>query len=472
MYSLRYSVILTYMLQSTEYRAWPYLKWFWRTEDFSKVAVRRKLVKTKASRLLQLALLMGMIIQILVGLLVLYLWHWHNLTNGLVFGVAIIISYPIVWAHLVVVPLWFGRIFIVQPREDHLIAVSEHIFRRHKAPKIAIAGSYAKTSMKEILFTVLSEGKKVAATPANKNVAVSHAIFAHTLSKDIDIIILEYGEGRPGDVMRFANITHPTFGIITGLAPAHLDRYKTITKAGEDIFSLAKYLDNKNTYVNGESPLAEPFFKPEFTIYNQYGLADWTVSNVRLTINGTSFYLNHNNRSLHLHSKLLGRHNIGPLALAAVLADRFGLNTKQIISGIAKTMAFEHRMQPYKLSEAWIIDDTYNGNIEGIRAGTDLLAELPAKRKIYVTPGLVDQGKEKRSVHEQAGELIAKSGSDVVVLMKNSTTHYIQSGLMAAGFQGQLRIENDPLKFYSNLSEFVAAGDIVMLQNDWTDNYA
>lgn len=472
MYSPSYSAIIAYMLQSTEYQPWPYLKWFWRTQDFSKVAVRRQLIPTKASRLLRLIMLIGMLIQLLVGLLLIYLWQWHNLTGGLAFGIALILSYPLVWAHLIVIPLWLGRIFIVQPREDHLVAMSENIFQRYKVPKIAIAGSYAKTSMKEILLTVLSEGKKVAATPANKNVAVSHARFAQSLSKDIDIIIIEYGEGRPEDILRFTKTTHPTCGIITGLAPAHLDHYKTIEKAGEDIFSLATYLENKNVYVNGESILAKPFIRPEFKIYTENGLADWKVSNVRVTINGTSFHLDHKRRSLRLHTKLLGRHNIGPVALAAVLADEFGLSSNQIIDGVAKTAAFEHRMQPYKLSEAWIIDDTYNGNIEGIKAGTALLAELPAKRKIYVTPGLVDQGKEKKAVHNQMGELIAKSGCDVVVLMKNSTTHCIRNGLTQGGFSGQLRIETEPLKFYSNLSEFVAAGDIVMLQNDWTDNYS
>jgi UDP-N-acetylmuramoyl-tripeptide--D-alanyl-D-alanine ligase len=472
MYAPRFSATITYMLQSTEYRVWPYLKWFWRTEDFSKVAVRRQLVPTKSARLLQASLLLGMFIQVLAGLLVLYLWHWHHLNYGLAYGLVILISYPLVWAHLVAIPLWLGRVLIIQPREDHLVTVSANTFRRHKSPKIAIAGSYAKTSMKEILLTVLSEGKKVVATPANKNVALSHAIFAKSLSKDVEIIIIEYGESRPGDILRFANVTRPTHGIITGLAPAHLDRYRTVDKAGEDIFSLASYLDNKNVYVNGESSLAEPFFKPEYTLYSQNGVGGWTINNIRLTINGTSFHLNKHKRSLHLHTKLLGRHNIGPVALAAVLADNFGLSDKQIIAGVAKTTAFEHRMEPYKLSEAWIIDDTYNGNIEGIRAGTALLAELPAKRKIYVTPGLVDQGREKKAVHHLAGELIAASGSDVVILMKNSTTKYLTDGLMSAGFKGELRVETNPLKFYTNLSEFVAAGDLVMLQNDWTDNYA
>jgi UDP-N-acetylmuramoyl-tripeptide--D-alanyl-D-alanine ligase len=129
-------------------------------------------------------------------------------------------------------------------------------------------------------------------------------------------------------------------------------------------------------------------------------------------------------------------------------------------------------MQPYELSGAWIVDDTYNGNLEGIRVGTELLADLKAKRKIYVTPGLVDQGEETEAVHIAAGRLIAASEADLVVLMKNSVTDYIKQGLKEAGYRGEVRVESDPLEFYSNLSHFVAHGDLVVMQNDWTDNYA
>ncbi len=69
------------------------------------------------------------------------------------------------------------------------------------------------------------------------------------------------------------------------------------------------------------------------------------------------------------------------------------------------------------------------------------------------------------------GELIAQSGADMVVLMQNSVTAYIQTGLEKAGFKGELLIETDPLTFYNNLNQFVAAGDLAMLQNDWPDNY-
>ena len=191
-----------------------------------------------------------------------------------------------------------------------------------------------------------------------------------------------------------------------------------------------------------------------------------------MSIDGIRFTFQKGKKNLKLHSSLLGRHQLGPLSLAAALAHEFGLSDEQITTGIAETKPFEHRMQPYLLAGAWVIDDTYNGNIEGIRVGTELLKELPAKRKIYVTPGLVGQGIETERVHIEMGELIAASKPDLVVLMKNSATGFIQKGLTKANFNGEIQIETKPLEFYTNLSEFLAAGDLVLMQNDWTDNYA
>jgi UDP-N-acetylmuramoyl-tripeptide--D-alanyl-D-alanine ligase len=361
----------------------------------------------------------------------------------------------------------------VRPKELRQIIASEKIFKAHKGEKIAIVGSYGKTSMKELLLTVLSTGQKVAATPANKNVAVSHAAFARTLTGDENILLIEYGEGAPGDVAKFARITHPDRAIITGVAAAHLDRYKTTERAGRDIFSVAKYIkDKKHIYVTSESRAASSFLQPNYEPYGLTGTLGWKVENVKITITGLSFDMVRNKQKLRLRSGLLGRHNIGPLSLAVALAHEFGVDDQAVESAVAQTKPYEHRMQPYQLNGAWVIDDTYNGNIEGIRAGTALLKELPAARKIYVTPGLVDQGKESRQIHEEMGRMIADSGANVVVLMQNSTTDYIRTGLEMAGYDNELIIENDPLLFYTNLDKFVAAGDIALLQNDWPDNYS
>jgi UDP-N-acetylmuramoyl-tripeptide--D-alanyl-D-alanine ligase len=472
LYSPNYSRTLVYMLQSTEYAVEPYLKWVWRTKDFSSVMRRRTLNKTKAARLLLLSLRLGILLELALGCLLVYLGLKHHLSGGAYFGVALIIVYPFIWAYLLIVPLTLGRLFITGPAQAKQIEDASIIFADHKAIKIAVAGSYGKTSMKELLNTVLSEKFKLAVTPANKNVSSSHAKFAKSLQGDEEILVIEYGEGEPGDVMRFANLTHPTQGVITGLAPAHLDKYKTLQAAGQDIFSLADYLQNKNVYVNDEAESVKPFIKDSYNLFNEKSALDWQVSQVRTGLDGTSFEITKHNKKLSLKSGLVGKHQVGYLAFVAAYGLNLGMTDKQVVEGLSKTKPFEHRLQPYSLSGAWIIDDTYNGNLEGIKAGTRLLRDLQAKRKIYVTPGLVDQGEENRRVHISIGKLIAEAAPNIVVLMKNSTTKFIEAGLMQADYGGEIRIEDDPLGFYLNLKHFVASGDLVVMQNDWPDNYA
>ncbi len=473
MYRPRFAKSIVYMLQSTEYQVWPYLKWFWRTTNFARVMHRRQLVITKPARLLLRALRLGLLAQIGIAL-GLGLWGIRAHKPGVPqIAFALLVAAPIIWAHLIAVPLVLGRVFIIWPRTYFQVRRSSDIFAAHPAMKIAVAGSYGKTSMKEILAIVLGQGKKVAATPANKNVASEHAKFAARLKGDEEVLIIEYGEGKPGDVARFTRTTHPRIGIITGLAPAHLDKYKTLARAGADIFSLADYLGHKNVYVNEESPAAGDFIKKADHPYSAKGVLDWKVINPKIDIEGLSFVLkNGDGLVLRLKSRLLGRHQIGPLALAAVLAHQAGISKTKIEAGVAKTAPFAHRLQPRQLGGAWIIDDTYNGNIDGLKVGLELLKELPAKRKIYVTPGLVDQGKESSKIHHDLGLMIAKTKPDQVVLMDNSVTRSIMDGLAAGKYSGQVTIESDPLEFYTNLEHFVAAGDLVLMQNDWTDNYS
>ena len=473
MYRPRYLRTLVYMLQSTEYQPDAYLRWYWRTKDFGGVMHRRTLESTRAARLLLLALHCGVGAQLAVAAALIYFGAWRQLPGGVAFGAAVVVIYPVLWAHLMVIPLLLGRWFIVKPRDARTIKRSQRIFATHRAIKIAVAGSYGKTTMKELLNTVLGEGLKVAATPANKNVSVSHARFAAWLKGDEDVLIIEYGEWGPGDVARFAGITQPTHAVITGVAPAHLDRYKTLKAVGQDIFSVADFVKSKQAYVNNESPSSvKAFLKKSYQLFDGRGALGWKTSQIKVGLDGTTLTLKKGKRTLRLQSGLVGRHQVSYLGFVAALALELGLTEKQVQAGVAKTKPFEHRMQPYQLSGAWIIDDTYNGNLEGIRAGTTLLKALKAKRKIYVTPGLVDQGRESETVHKEMGRLIAAAKPDMVVLMKNSVTAYIQIGLTEGNYKGEVGVESDPLEFYTSLAHFVAAGDLVLMQNDWPDNYA
>ena len=84
---------------------------------------------------------------------------------------------------------------------------------------------------------------------------------------------------------------------------------------------------------------------------------------------------------------------------------------------------------------------------------------------------MVDQGSEVESIHVKIGKLIADCNPDTVVLMNNSVTNFITQGLNQAGFKNELIIENDPLNYYTNIEQYLANGDVVLMQNDWPDNY-
>ena len=465
---------LAYMMQASEYDPLKFLKWHWRTKDYSAIQKRGSLHLTKAAKLL-LTWLWGL--NLILWLYVAAVFLMVGRIGQSIDIVLIIYIIGFIWlmpylvAYLAAFSLALAHLVFSWPMSKHWQNQTLKTLQKHQAKKIAIAGSYGKTSMKELLLTVLGEGKKVAATPANRNVASSHAAFARGLDGKEDVILIEYGEGQPGDVARFIKTTWPDIGIITGLAPAHLDQYPSLQAAAKDIMSLAVYLKD-DIFVNGDSRLLRGFIKPEHHTYSAQGVLDWKVSNLRMDYEGLNFTMTKNDQKLELKSGLLGEHNVGPLALAAALADQIGLSGQQIKNGVAKTIPFEHRMQSRLLGGAWVIDDTYNGNIEGIEAGLKLLKTLPAKRKIYVTPGLVDQGAETQRIHQKIGRLIAEANPDIVVLMENSVTRFIEQGLKEASYKGELRVEDDPLDFYINLEQFVAAGDLVLMQNDWPDQYS
>lgn len=458
---------IVYMLQSSEYDLANYFSWLNRTDDFRKVIKRKQLDYTKKA-----VLLLGFIWLFYIAYILFVVMNFfgHPTNFKLAMSTIALLLLPVFSEYVVIVPLWLGQNLIQKPKQRKMIEVASEIIKKSSALKIAVAGSYGKTTAKEILSTVLGEGKKVAFTPGNMNTMIGISRFAKKLDKP-DVIIFELGEEKVGDVKELCNLTKPDMGIITGINEAHLSSFKTLDNTVATIFELQDYLGDKTLYKNLESELvAGRVKKSDNLVFNRHGLNGWKVSGVKIDIHGMIFEVNKGKKKIHAKTGLLGEHNIGILLVAIDIADKLGLTVKQIETGISKTVPFEHRMQPKSFNGAWILDDTYNGNSEGVKAGLHLLKQLKATRKIYVTPGLVEQGTKTEEVHEKIGMQIAEV-ADVVILMNNSVTKYIKKGLKKAKYTGDLKIVDDPLEFYSNIDQFIASGDLVLMQNDWTDNY-
>lgn len=471
-YNPRYLATVIYMLQASEYETHQYLSWFHRTHDFNAVARRRSLVRTNKAKLLLIGLTLTAIT--LLAAFIYVAVRAYSTDDILLCLLAIIglVLLPWILAYGIIVPLLIGREFVQKPKERLITQAARQKLSSHPGFKIAVAGSYGKTTAKEALLTVLQEGKKVAATPGNMNTMIGTSRFIQSLDGDEDVIIFELGESRVGDVAELCELTQPDMGVITGINEAHLETFKTIERTIDTIFELEGFLGEKPLYKNGESPLvAKRVSSDDPLLYSQSGVDGWQVSDDAVSIHGVSFTARKDNSVIWAEAGLMGQHNIGILMVAITIASELGLENSQIVEGLKRVVPFEHRMQPRLVHEAWIIDDTYNGNIDGVKAGLKLLGQLEAKRRVYVSPGLVEQGNKTEQIHEEMGSAIAKV-ADTVILMNNSVVDYIASGLSQAGFRGQLTIIDDPLEFYTNIEQFVVPGDVVLMQNDWTDNYA
>ncbi len=468
-YYPRYVRSLVYMVQASEYCARDFLAWYRRTEDFAHVENRKSIVWTVKARALY-ALSWVAIVLWVIGIIAYAGFTQSDFTFALS-GTLIVLT-PFVFPYALV-----GILLLVnmaqRPIEARLVREAKATLERHPGIKIAIAGSYGKTTMREILRIVLSTSKKVAAPPGSYNTPLGIAAFVKTLAGDENVVIFELGEYYPGDIKKLCDFVQPDVGIITGVNEAHLEKFGTLDKTTATIFELADFMGDTPIYINAENTLAREYAREGDILFSREYVGQWRVGGAQTDLRGTSFRIAHGGDIIRGASTLLGLHMVGPLAAAAVIARELGATLEEVEAGVKETKAFDHRMQ-VRIDNAGVItiDDSYNGNPDGAAAVIAFLAGITGHKRYYVTPGLVEMGARKEVVHKEIGRLLADAKIENVVLMQNSVTPFIEAGLREHGFKGKVLWYEDMPKALTSLAHTTVSGDIVLIQNDWPDQYA
>ena len=189
--------------------------------------------------------------------------------------------------------------------------------------------------MREILKTVLSAGKRVAAPPQSYNTPLGIRSFISSLKGDEEVLIFEMGEYHPGDIKHLCELVKPNLGIITGVNEAHLEKFKDIERTRMTIFELADFLQGESLYINGENALARKYTRAKDIIYSRVGAGGWKTESAKADLSGTFFTLQKDSLVVRARSNLLGLHQIGPLAAAADIASKLGFSVEQIEKRIA-----------------------------------------------------------------------------------------------------------------------------------------
>jgi len=299
--------------------------------------------------------------------------------------------------------------------------IAHHWRKQFTFPILGITGTNGKTSTKELLKHVLQRQYNVHATEGNYNTSIGLPLSLLRMDAKHSFAILEMGANQPGDIAYLCKITEPTQGLITNIAPAHLEGFGTIEAVAREKSELFQALKDGLAYVNmaDERVKSLPRVGREVT----YGLTpdcdfpadlhhdrDGTIS---LTIEAEEIATNSRNLSF-------AKNVIAAAAVAITNGITWETFQEQILSFVPPA----GRCQIKDIKQVTVIDDTYNANLESTLAAIDYLNAFSGNgRRILVFGDMYELGKGSAELHRQVGNKCNQVGLDAVYTVGKDTVY-------------------------------------------------
>jgi len=313
-------------------------------------------------------------------------------------------------------------------------------------PKIiTVTASYGKTSIKNFVYEILKDKFKTYKTPRSVNTIKGIVLDINTkLPEDTEIYITEAGAREKGDIKEIVKFLENEYAILGKIGPQHIEYFKTL----ENI---------KNTKLEiFESPKLIKGFSYEIPHKKAVLIKD-KISNVKATLNGIKWDLEIEGEIHHFESKILGGFNAVNISLAIYQAYEFIKDIEYIKKKVLNLPFIPHRLQKIEVGGKIIIDDSFNGNIEGMLESFEIVKEYQG-RKVIVTPGLVE-------ANDEMNAKIAKKIDEVFDLA--IITGKINKEVLCKNILNTDKVYlGDKSKLEKMLAELTKSGDLIIFSND------
>ncbi|MEA2446752.1 MAG: UDP-N-acetylmuramoyl-tripeptide--D-alanyl-D-alanine ligase [Actinomycetota bacterium] len=346
---------------------------------------------------------------------------------------------------------------------------------------IGVTGSFGKTSTKVAIAGLLGGPDEAYATPGSYNtpMGVCRAI-NEGLEDKHRFFVVEMGAYKVGEIAELCRFVHPTIGVLTAIGPAHLERFGSMDAIKRGKYEIVESLPADGVAVmNVDDPevrtLADSTESVAVVRYGTEvsGSPDITATILSVTGEGTSFTLvdNRSGASIAARTGLLGQHAMGHILAAVAVATSAGKSLEDVVPRIATLQPAEHRLQILKgTGGVTVIDDAFNSNPDGAAAALEVLAAMPGKRKVVVTPGIIELGPLQEEANENFGAGAARV-ADMLVVVARVNRDAIVAGAGRAGGKAEVIVVDSLDEATEKLSTFLTAGDVVLFENDLPDQY-
>ncbi len=277
-------------------------------------------------------------------------------------------------------------------------------------PVAAITGSSGKTTVKEMLASVMRTRGPVLATRGNLNNELGVPLTLLELAPEYSAAVIEMGASRVGEIAFTVSLTKPHVALITNAGTAHVGEFGGPDKIVEAKGEILEGLDSFGVAVLNKEDKAFPIWAARagdrrivsFAIADQS--ADFHAQELSLDARGCpGFILNSPVGSSAVQLNLLGTHNVANALAAAAAGHAMGVDLNGIVAGLNAVQPVKGRtVAQLGLNGVRVIDDTYNANPSSINAAVDILTGFSG-RTVLVLGDIGELGDWAEQGHRDVG---------------------------------------------------------------------
>ncbi len=333
-------------------------------------------------------------------------------------------------------------------------------------PLVGVTGSAGKTTTKEAVAHVLAARFRVLKSEGNFNNHFGLPLMLLKLEPEHDVAVIEMGMSHAGEIRALANIARPEIGVVTNVAPVHLEFFDSLAGIARAKYELIESLPASGTAVlNADDEYVSQFgrnFKGRVVTYGTRAIADVRAENIQTRgAEGSEFDVVMASGREHARLPLVGEHNIlNALAAVAVGLAR-GLNPSEAVAALATVTPPDKRGEVLQLGNITVINDCYNSNPKALHAMVDALAAMKAGRRIVVAGEMLELGPAGEQMHRAAGEHIAGKKIDVLVGVRGLAQAMVEGARQAGA---DAKFVATPEEAGEWLAKEARDGDVVLLK--------
>ena len=315
-------------------------------------------------------------------------------------------------------PDWDGLnmpIVIVKSIEDGLQKILNYAISHITAPVVGITGSTGKTTTKGMLVTILKSQMKVLHADRSNTVWGNAVI----LSKynDHDVVVLECGMDRKGEIAWHVNSIDPDLGILLNVGHVHAEKVGTIEDVYKEKKDLADYMERtgKPLVLNIDDERLSRIYEnyregAELITIGQREDADFVISDIKTDKSGTHFKFSYYDNALSVSLKIFGEGYAYNAMAAIATANRLGVSIDNCIKGVELFENNEGRFEKLEYKDRiTIVNDAYNANPTSMDMALKTFYQIcPSNdyHRIVVLGDMKELGEVSSEEHKRLGEIV------------------------------------------------------------------